>query len=437
MTKQALQDRDSFNAGLLKFLDASPTPFHAVENMAAALEAAGFTCLDESDAWRLKTGGRYYCSRNGSSIIAFVYAGEFQLESGIRIVGAHTDSPCLKLKPVPEVHSTGCLQLGIEVYGGALLNPWFDRDLSLAGRLNLLHDDGKCNGQLINVQRPVGLIPSLAIHLDRTANKERSVNPQTDMPVVVVLDKDESASLSALLAECADIDAADAGRISDFELSFYDTQPAAITGWRKEFISSARLDNLLSCYTGLQALLAADGAYTSMLVCNDHEEVGSQSAIGAQGPMLESILQRLCKDGETMSRTLRRSMLISADNAHAIHPSYPDRHDSGHGPQLNAGPVIKYNAQQRYASTGQTAAIFKSICAAEDVPVQSFVARADMGCGSTIGPLTASAIGVAALDVGVPQWGMHSIRETAGTEDAFSLGCALRRFYQTADVASA
>lgn len=433
-SEQVYQDRDSFNNELLQFLDQSPTPYHAVAGMADRLRAAGFEAIDEADAWQLRAGGRYFTTRNDSSLIAFVIGANDPLQTGIRLVGAHTDSPCLKLKPIPELREHGCLRLGIETYGGVLLNPWFDRDLSLAGRINLRTAAGELQQRLVNLQRPIGVIPSLAIHLDRGANESRSVNAQKDMPAVIMLNADDSVTITELVRESISDELAADDVILDFELSFYDTQPAALGGWHDELIRSARLDNLLSCFIGLQALLAADGQQTCVLVCNDHEEVGSQSAIGAQGPMLEEALHRICNGRDNMTRVLRRSMLISADNAHALHPNFADKHDSKHGPKLNAGPVLKYNANQRYASSGNTAAVFRAICAQEGVPLQSFVSRADMACGSTIGPLTASVVGVPTLDIGVPQWGMHSVRETAGSEDAFLLCRGLRRFFHTESV---
>jgi aspartyl aminopeptidase len=218
-------------------------------------------------------------------------------------------------------------------------------------------------------------------------------------------------------------------QVLDYELSFYDSQPPALIGLRQEFLSSARLDNLLSCFTGLQALLSADGTVSSLLVCNDHEEVGSQSAAGAQGPFLNSVLKRLVGEGRSYAALTERSMMISADNAHGVHPNYVDRHDGNHGPLLNRGPVIKLNANQRYATNSETSGLFRLLAAQDDVAVQSFVVRTDMGCGSTIGPITAGGTGVRTLDIGVPTFAMHSIRELAGTLDAHALCRVLQRFY--------
>ncbi len=422
---------DEFNQGLLSFLQASPTPFHAVAEMAAQLQRAGFACLDEGQVWSLEPGGRYYVTRNDSSIIAFIYGRKALAESGIRMSGAHTDSPCLKVKAHPEVYQHGYFQLGVEVYGGVLLNPWFDRDLSLAGKVAYLNGDGVLKSELIDFARPIAVIPSLAIHLDREVNNNRSINPQKHIVPILTqqLGAENKQDFRALLLE--QLQQQLAGRcapesILDYELCFYDTQSPALVGLKQEFIASARLDNLLSCYVGLQALLAADDQTSSLLVCNDHEEVGSASACGAQGPMLKTFIERVIPDTEARSRTLDRSMMISADNAHGIHPNYSDRHDDNHGPLLNRGPVIKVNANQRYATNSETSALFRHLCKYTEVPVQAFVSRADMACGSTIGPITAAEIGVKTLDVGVPTFAMHSVRELAGTRDAYSLYDVLR-----------
>ncbi len=418
-----------FNAGLFDFLDQSPTPFHAVASMVALLEAAGFKPLDESDAWGELAAGRYYVSRNDSSLIALDLSAGGLVEQGLRIVGAHTDSPCLQVKPQPEKVSQSLWQLGVEVYGGVLLHPWFDRDLSLAGRVSYLDSAGKVQQALVDFQRPIAVIPSLAIHLDREANKGHKINPQTELPPILMqaLDEDETDVRDLLAVELADKDIT---QVLDYELSFYDCQPAATVGLKGEFIASARLDNLLSCYVGLQALLETDKALPSVLVCTDHEEVGSQSAVGAQGSFLGDVLRRLCVAPEDYQRMISRSMMVSADNAHAVHPNFSDKHDGNHGPKMNAGPVIKKNANQRYATNSETSALFRQLCVAVAVPVQDFVVRSDMGCGSTIGPITASMLGVKTVDVGVPTLAMHSIRELAGGEDASMLARVLTQFYQ-------
>ncbi len=424
--------QQQFNEQLCQFLERSTTPFHAVAQMSKILAAGGFVALDESGRWELAPGGKYYVQRNGSSLIAFVIGSKSGPTQGLRMVGAHTDSPCLMVKPSPEKVRKGYFQLGVEVYGGALLNPWFDRDLSLAGRVSFETTQGQLRSALIDFRAAIATIPSLAIHLDREANRKRSINPQTDiLPLLCQLGDGDKADFRAVLLsrlreehpECA------AQRVLDYELSFYDTQRPAIIGLNQDFIASARLDNLLSCFTGVQALLQSKGEVSALLVCNDHEEVGSQSAVGAQGPMLSSLLKRLVAGEQEYAALTDSSMMISADNAHGVHPNYADRHDDNHGPILNAGPVIKTNTNQRYATNSETAGLFRLLAASEDVPVQSFSVRTDMACGSTIGPITAGATGVRTLDIGVPTFGMHSIRELAGVRDAWNLSCILRRYY--------
>ena len=429
-----MMDPQRFNRALMDFLTASPTPFHAVHEMARRLTDGGFRHLPETDAWRLEPGGRYYTTRNDSSIIAWtVPAGASVPERGLRMVGAHTDSPCLKVKPRPESHRNGYLQLSVEVYGGALLNPWFDRDLSLAGRVSYLDRNGVLSHGLVDFREPVAVIPSLAIHLDREANESRSINPQTCLPPVLGRQGGDF-NLMTLLRQRLEADAgAEVGQVLDHELVLYDTQPPALVGLEREFIASARLDNLLSCFVGLRALLDARGEAGALLVCNDHEEVGSTTAAGARGPMLTQMLERLLPAPEERNRALSRSMLISVDNAHGVHPNFADRHDGNHGPLLNHGPVIKINANQRYATNSETAAAFRRLAADEGVPVQTFVVRSDMACGSTIGPLAAAETGIRTVDVGAPQWAMHSVRELAGAADAFNLSRVLRRFFETAE----
>lgn len=422
---------DAFNQALLGFLDTSPTPFHAAQSLASRLQQAGFVEVDEKQRWDLTAGQGYYLLRNDSSILAWRQPESF--DAGLRLVGAHTDSPCLKVKPTPELHRQNYHQLGVEVYGGALLNPWFDRDLSLAGRVSYLDALGELQHQLIDFKRALGTVPSLAIHLDREANSGRSVNAQLHLPVLLG-QGDTKLDLRAMLAEQLRAEGTEVTEVLDYELSFYDTQPAALIGLQQEFLASARLDNLLSCFIGLQGLLDAEQGQAQVLICTDHEEIGSQSACGAAGPMLEQWLERVMPDNELRHRALAASMLISADNAHGVHPNYADKHDENHGPILNRGPVIKLNANQRYATNSETSAIFKQLAQQESVEVQAFVVRSDMGCGSTIGPITSAEVGVRTVDIGVPQFAMHSVRELAGVADAHALYRIVKRFYAKARV---
>ncbi len=420
---------------LQSFLVNSPTPYHAVKEMVSRLGEVGYEYLDESEQWSVQPGGKYYTLRNDSSIVAWVMPVSGTIaESGIRMVGAHTDSPCLKIKPQPDLNRQGYHQLGVEVYGGVLLNPWFDRDLSMAGRVHYLDKHGARQQTLINFKKPVAVIPSLAIHLDREANKSRSINAQTYLPVITGQGGEKSDFHEVLARQLEKEGVVDVDKVLDYEISLYDTQVPSLVGMREEFICSARLDNLLSCFMGLKAILDADSSEGCLLVCNDHEEVGSISAAGAQGPMLTHVLERLIPDPESRIRMLSQSMMISADNAHGIHPNFSDKHDANHGPLLNAGPVIKLNANQRYASNSETAAIFRDLANKEGVPVQAFVVRSDMACGSTIGPITAAELGVRTLDIGVPQFAMHSIREMAGVEDVNSLIRVLVRYFREAKI---
>ncbi len=426
------QTTDNFNRGMMDFISRSPSPFHAAAQIAEQLQAAGFTRLQEGDAWDLQPGGRYYVMRNQSSIIGFIYGTDPLLTSGIRLLGAHTDSPCLKLKPRAEVNQKGYRQLAVEVYGGVLLNTWFDRDLSVAGRVSFRDEQDRLHSRLVNFQSPIAVVPSLAIHLDREANRNRSINAEDDIkPLLMRCEASDSATwetqLRAQLAK--EYPQQSVAQILDSELCLYDTQAPQRVGARGDFIASSRLDNLLSCYVGTRALCEADNRVSALLICNDHEEVGSSSACGAKGPMLEQFLQRLIKDTEVRLRVLDRSLLISADNAHGVHPNFASRHEAGHGPLLNGGPVIKVNANQRYATNSESGALFRLLCQQEKVAVQSFVSRADMECGSTIGPITATEVGVKTLDVGVPTFAMHSIRELAGSRDASDLYKVVSAFF--------
>lgn len=418
--------QSDFNQGLMQFIAASPTPFHATKNLAQFLQLAGFQRLQEDQPWQLSPGSRYFVTRNDSSIIAFVYGTKDLLDTGIRMLGAHTDSPCLRIKPRPELNRRSYYQLGVEVYGGALLAPWYDRDLSIAGRVSCKDANDQVVSLLVDFERPVATVPSLAIHLDREANNNRSINAQKDIvPVLLQLEAEDSPAPDFRALLLGEINRSrprlDVVEVLDYELSLYDVQPPALVGLNQDFIASARLDNLLSCFTGLKAILEADPQVSSLLICTDHEEIGSASCCGAKGPMLQQFLERLIPEAEARVRVIDRSLMVSADNAHGVHPNFMDKHDEKHGPLLNRGPVIKVNTNQRYATTSETSGIFRLLSEKAGVPLQVFVARTDMGCGSTIGPIVASEVGVKTIDVGAPTFGMHSIRELAGTQDAWHL----------------
>ena len=425
-----------FNQWLLAAIGRSPTAFHVAANIHDLLTEHGFTPLDEAGPWEISAPGAYVLLRNGSSLAAFTLSGEDPAHSGLRMAGAHTDSPALKVKPSPLQTTHTCVRVGVEVYGGALLASWFDRELSLAGRVSWETEEGGLGSGLLDFARPVAVIPSLAIHLDREANRGRSIDRQTEiMPILLQTapGSAEPAFNNILLAQLRRQDPEIRCRaVLDHELFFYDPTPPGVTGLEGEFISGPRLDNQLSCWTIARALVEARGRENSLIILTDHEEVGSKTAEGADGPLLESLLAQLFPDPRQRLQVIRRSLLISADNAHGVHPNFADRHDSNHLPLMNQGPVIKINAARRYATTALTAGFFRLLCRRRQTTVQEFVMRSDMACGSTIGPLAASRTGVQVVDVGVPTLAMHSIRETAGASDCYGLLLALQEYFNLA-----
>jgi len=405
--------------------------------MRQALQSQGFNYLDPTAAWSVGNSNKTLVTRNGSSLIAFRVGNTPLADTGIRIIGAHTDSPCLRIKPMPDIRRSGMRQLGVEVYGGVLLAPWFDRDLSIAGRVTCTDAQGHRLSLLIDFERPIVTIPSLAIHLNRDIHKNRTINPQQEVvPILCDLTDQSEPGFHGMLLDQIQQQHPESNvqAVTDYELSCYDTQGAQQVGIHGDYLASARLDNLLSCYAGLRSLLDAEGEQSILLVCNDHEEVGSASAAGAQGPFLHTVLERLCGDTETLARVLARSLLVSVDNAHALHPNYENKHDPQHQPRLNGGPVIKFNANQRYATNSETAATFRQLCTRAGVPVQSIAMRSDMACGSTIGPITSTVLGVDTVDVGAPQLGMHSLRETTGWKDPVLLYRALRQLFESEEL---
>ena len=416
---------------LLTFLREAVTPFHAVQAMSRRLADAGFEAVESFDPDTMVPGRGYFMTRQGSSLIA-LRAGQGEPAQGLRLVGAHTDSPNLSVKPNPVVGRGGCVQLGVDVYGGALLNPWFDRDLALAGRVTVLNAQGQLESVLFDSGTAVAVVPSLAIHLDREANKQRSINPQKDVVPLVMLGHPDTLDFKVWLAkQLVEQDSSREGlRVMDFELSLYDTQSPGLVGMDQSFIASARLDNLLSCYAGLAALIEETDADWSMLVATDHEEVGSASTVGAQGPMLMDALMALTPAPQGNQSLRNQSWMLSVDNAHAVHPNYADKHDDQHSPHLGGGPVIKINRNQRYATDSEGAARLRLLAERAGVDLQAFVMRADLACGSTIGPITATETGIPTTDLGVPTLAMHSIRELACVQDIPQLIALLQAFYR-------
>jgi aspartyl aminopeptidase len=429
------QDRSPEASDLAAFLDVSKTPYHAVAEVARRLTAAGFQAFHEQDSWNIEPGTRGFVIRAGGSIVAFQVGSKPPAEAGFVLIGAHTDSPNLRLKPTPDITSVGYRQLSVEVYGGVLLSTWLDRDLSLAGRV-VLHG-GKT--ELVDLQRPVCRVPNLAIHLNRDVNSAGLVlNAQTHLLPVIGLEESEGG-FAELLAEGLRATASSGATVTDvlgFDLCLYDVQRAAFAGANGEFLFSSRLDNLASCHAGLSALLGASptSEATRVVALYDHEEVGSQSASGARSLFMSDLLERLASsssphDLSALPRAISRSLLVSADMAHAVHPNYPDKHDKQHRPMLGAGPVIKVNVNQSYATDGPAAAAFSAACRAVDVKPQYFSSRNDTPCGSTIGPISAARLGVRAVDVGNPMLSMHSCREMAAVSDVAPMVRVLRHLF--------
>ncbi len=416
---------------LLEFINRSPTPFHAVHEMSQFLSGNGFQELKESSAWNLTPNSRYFLTRNDSSLIAFAVGTE--VDEGFKIIGAHTDSPNLKLKPHAGYVKSGYIQLGVEVYGGVLLSTWTDRDLSLAGRV-ILSGKKQPFSKLIRFEKPLLRIPQLAVHLNRDVNKNGLIlNEQNHLPPVFSLHKKSTPDeiLKKMIARELKCKQAD---IMGLELSLYDTQPGTLAGPEEEFIFAGRLDNLASCHSAMHALAKSQKSDTAtrVIAFYDHEEVGSETAQGAGSSFLKDVLERITMNEgrEAFLRALAKSFFISADMAHAVHPNYADKHDAQHMPLINAGPVIKSNAGQRYATDGVSSAWFESLCKKADVPVQKFVVRSDLGCGSTIGPVTAANLGIRTVDVGNPMLSMHSIREMAGAKDHDLMILAFKEFFK-------
>jgi aspartyl aminopeptidase len=412
---------------LCAFIDAAPSPHHACREAARRLDAVGFGELTEVDAWEPRPGGRYVV--RGGSLIAWYEPPDAGPTAPFRLLGAHTDSPNLRIKPQPDSGRAGYRQLGVEVYGGVLLNSWLDRDLGISGRV-FLSDGDAPEAQLFRVDDPVLRVPQLAIHLNREIHTDGlKLNAQTHMTPVFGTGTPREGAFREFLADRLDVPARE---IKSWEVMTHDLTPSLLIGPEEELLSAPRLDNLCSTWACVEALtrlaqLGADLSATPVISLFDHEEVGSGSRSGAQGPFLRTLLERvvLLRGGtrEDYHRALAASACVSSDMAHATHPNYMDKHDETHRVFMNQGPVIKLNANLRYASEGATEARFQVACEAADVPFQKWVMRSDLACGSTIGPLTAQNLGMPTVDVGNPQLAMHSARELAGSHDPdFLLG---------------
>lgn len=414
---------------LLEFIDSSPSPFHACFEVARRLEGAGFRCLQEEEAWS-RGPGRWYVVRDGSLSAWALEEGE-PPQKGLRVLAAHTDSPTLRVKPRPDTGRAGWRQLGVEVYGSPLLNSWLDRDLGLSGRAAV---SGR--GQvLFKVDRPILRVPQLAIHLDREIiTGGLQLDKQRHMSPVWAVGPVEEGGFARFLAEelCVEPES-----LLAWDAICHDTAPSQLVGRDGDLISAPRLDNLASCFAALRALLdrierPGEREAIPAICLFDHEEVGSGSNRGAGSPLLADLFERtvIARGGgrEELARCLAASACVSADMAHATHPNYADRHEPDHPIEMNGGPVIKINANMRYATDSTTESMFVEACREAGAPVQKYVNRSDLPCGSTIGPITAARLGLRTLDVGNPMLGMHSARELAGALDTGHMIRALAAF---------
>ncbi|WP_413758138.1 M18 family aminopeptidase [Streptomyces sp. MMBL 11-3] len=417
---------------LMSFLAASPSPYHAVANAAERLEKAGFRQVSETDAWDGTAGGKYVL--RGGAIVAWYVPEGAEPHTAFRIVGAHTDSPNLRVKPRPDSGGHGFRQVAVEIYGGPLLNSWLDRDLGLAGRLSLR--DGST--RLVNVDRALLRVPQLAVHLDRSVTSEGlKLDKQRHMqPVWGLGDDVRDGDLIRFLEQEAGIAE---GETTGWDLMVHSIEPPAYLGRDKDLVAGPRMDNLLSVHAGTAALTAVATAedtlpYIPVLAAFDHEENGSQSDTGADGPLLGSVLERSvhARGGsfEDRARALAGTVCLSSDTGHAVHPNYAERHDPTHHPRAGRGPILKVNVNNRYATDGSGRAVFAAACDKAGVPFQTFVSNNSMPCGTTIGPITAARHGIRTVDIGVAILSMHSARELCGADDPFLLANALVAFLE-------
>jgi aspartyl aminopeptidase len=425
---------------LLDFIDASPSPYHVIKTIETELAAQtqAWQRLYETDRWILQPGGRYYVVRDDSSIVLFVQGQKPLAETGFKIIGAHTDSPGLRIKPNAASRTEGLMRLGVEIYGGPILGTFTDRDLSLAGRVAYKNTQNQIDSTLVLFEQPLLRLPNLAIHMNRAVNEDGlKLQKQTELPLLLAVAEQQLPQVffSELLQQQSGLDAE---RILSWDLTVYDTQKGVFWGAKNEFYADSQLDNLASCHAALQALLAEpDLQADATLVCAffDHEEIGSGSNKGADGSFLPDILQRIAlatgTDSEDYVRALAKSFLISADMAHAYQPNFPNAFDADHKIMVNQGPVIKVNANHNYSSESVSVALFSNWCEQAKVPYQTYSHRCDLACGSTIGPITSAKLGIRSIDVGSPMWAMHSIRESAGVQDHQYMISVMKRFFAT------
>ena len=411
---------DNRISALMEFLDASHSVYHAAAYLANTLEAAGYTRLEETKAWNLQPGGRYYMSRGGSAVIAFrIPAGA---PKGFLLSASHSDRPTFKIKENGELKGA-YTRLATEKYGGMLMHTWLDRPLSIAGRVMVETEDG-VRSVLVDIDKDLLLIPNVAIHMNRSANDGYKWNPVSDT-VPLVGSKDAAGKLSEILEEAA------GGKILGHDLYLYIRQKATVWGLEEEYISSAALDDLQCAWGCTQGFLKAkDSGSIPVLCVFDSEEVGSNSVQGAASMLLSDVLERICGGlGVNLSRMLAGSFMVSADNAHAIHPNHPEFADGANAPVLGGGVVLKFNSSQRYTTDGISAAIFRKVCAKAGVPVQTYYNRADVPGGSTLGHISLTHVSVPSADIGLPQLAMHSSFETASVKDSIYLEEAMAAYF--------
>lgn len=420
---------------LMEFLDQSPVNFLAVKTVSRHLDEAGFTKLNPRDAWQLKPGGKYYITKNSSAIFAFVVTTEGPT-AGFRIISAHSDSPCLRIKPKAEMLSEGgVVKLNVEVYGGPILYTWFDRPLSMAGRVMLRTDDPlHPRTEILKFDRPLLTIPHLAIHFNRAVNEGNPLSKQKDMLPVIAIVKDAAEKDNLLLRTVADALGCRMEDIIDFDLSLFDTTPACLVGLDEEFLTSGRLDDLSMVHGAMTALLETTSTtQTRVMAIFDNEETGSGTKQGAASPVLQQLLRRIvgCLGGgeEEYLRSVDASFMVSADNAHAFHPNYAEKYDPTNHSVVGGGPVIKINANCKYMTDADSAAVFRVICEKAGVPCQYFVNHSDVAGGSTLGNILTSQIDLRGVDMGEAIWAMHSVRETMATRDHAYTIAAFKTFF--------
>lgn len=410
---------------LLAFIDRSPSAYHAVYSTEQRLQQKGFKLLSEKERWKLNAGDKAYVVRDDSSIIAFCIGKKPLTESGYKIIGAHTDSPGLKIKPNTISQTDGLVRLGVEIYGGPILATFTDRDLSLAGRISFKSDKGEIASHLVHFEQPLIRLPNLAIHMNRDVNESGlKLDKQSGLPLILSDSIEEQINPLAFQQLLESQSGIKAENILSWDMHVYDTQKGTFWGDKQQFYANSQLDNLASCHAGLEAFVndeVLNSENTMVCAFFDHEEIGSESNKGANGSFLPDILQRIALalnlDSEDFQRSLANSFLISADMAHAYQPNFPSAYEPEHKVKVNQGPVIKLNANQRYSSESLSEAMFIKWCESANCPVQKYSHRNNIPCGSTIGPMTSAKLGIRSIDIGNPMWAMHSARESAGVFD--------------------